>query len=483
MAAGSKPQPMETENANELSRGKGRSRICKQVAAGISIAVVVGFVSAKLFSATDSSESRSLKPKLDTENDPLWGCGLLGPLPGISETGETTAETQRFIDSLKKSSSFQKVSFWNWNLAPMETAQGPEYLSKDFLFMPEIWGSGVVEKKWVREAGETNFLDGNGKRSPAQMADIFLGMNEPDIQGSCMGNMFGTCVRPCTPQAVQQNDCPIADSGVGLPPGHPNSQGMCDCWSKSVATGVGFWPVSGCDAQQPLPDLWAQEPKCIRTVMHNWRKTAQIAWKKGYKYLSTPLLAVYVSYAEKFIQEACQCTGDSGDTCACTDASCGCPVYVGLHFYAFDCQPRATKAYESFEERVRQIGTLMEKYAFLKGAIINEVGMLNCGGPTADDPICVPDSGKFPAKDVPDFGCPSNEDLPDGLATFISEIVELSASVTTSDGRPVVKSFSWFNIDRQGGTYNLRLFNDDGSINKVGDAYMRSCEKWGEMLL
>lgn len=205
--------------------------------------------------------------------------------------------------------------------------------------------------------------------------------------------------------------------------------------------------MSGCDAQQPLPDLWAQEPKCIRTVMHNWRKTAQIAWKKGYKYLSTPLLA------------------------------------VGLYFYAFDCQPRATKAYESFEERVRQIGTLMEKYAFLKGAIINEVGMLNCGGPTADDPICVPDSGKFPAKDVPDFGCPSNEDLPDGLATFISEIVELAASVTTSDGRPVVKSFSWFNIDRQGGTYNLRLFNDDGSINKVGDAYMRSCEKWGEMLL
>ena len=28
----------------------------------------------------------------------------------------------------------------------------------------------------------------------------------------------------------------------------------------------------------------------------------------------------------------------------------------------------------------------------------------------------------------------------------------LAASITTSDGRPVVKSFSWFNIDRQGGT-------------------------------
>lgn len=146
-------------------------------------------------------------------------------------------------------------------------------------------------------------------------------------------------------------------------------------------------------------------------------------------------------------------------------------------------RPKHTNPSRRGSGRLALSWSALEKYAFLKGAIINEVGMLNCGGPTADDPICVPDSGKFPAKDVPDFGCPSNEDLPDGLATFISEIVELSASVTTSDGRPVVKSFSWFNIDRQGGTYNLRLFNDDGSINKVGDAYMRSCEKWGEMLL
>lgn len=311
------------------------------------------------------------------------------------------------------------------------------------------------------------------------MSNLFLGMNEPDIQGSCMGNMFRTCVRPCTAEAVQRNDCPVADGRVGLAPAKPNDQGMCDCWPRSVATGVGFWPVPGCDAQQPLPELWSQERKCVDTVMKNWKKTARIAYKKGYKYFSTPLLAVHVSYAEKFIQMACDCTGES---CACTDASCGCPVYVGLHFYAFDCRPRETKAYEAFEARVRDIGALMEKYPFLKGAIINEVGMLNCP-PTEEDPICIPDSGKFPAKDAPDHGCPSNDELPDGLATFITNMVELSASVTTADGRHVVKGFSWFNIDRDGGTYNLRLFNDDGSINKVGEAYMRTCEKWGEMLL
>jgi len=484
--AGSMPEPLEIEDGNrKLTMRQGRSHVCCRMTTAASILAFVGaavvFFSGKPWQQQLNldparSSSRSLR-KVNAEADPFWGCGLLGALPGISETGETTAETQRFIDSLKKSSSFQKVTFWNWNLAPMTTDKGPEYLSKDFLFVPEVWGANAVNDEWVRRAGEVGFLDSNGKRSPAEMANIFLGMNEPDIQGSCMGNMFGTCVRPCTPQAVQRNDCPVADNGVGMTPREPNSQGMCDCWSRSVATGCGFWPVQGCDAQQPLPKLWSQERKCIQTVMQNWKKTAQIAWRKGYKYLSTPLLAVNVSYADKFIERACKCRGSS---CKCTDASCGCPVYVGLHFYAFDCSPR--NAYPQFEERIKGIGALMEKYPFLKGAIINEVGMLNCGF-TEQDPICVPDSGKYPAKDAPDFGCPSNEELPDGLATFISNMVELAAGVTTSDGRPVVKSFSWFNIDRDGGTYNLRLFNDDGSINKVGEAYMQSCEKWGEMML
>ena len=53
-----------------------------------------------------------------------------------------------------------------------------------------------------------------------------------------------TAARPCTPQAVQQNDCPIADSGVGLPPGHPNSQGMCKLAASSCIN---------CTEQSPLP--------------------------------------------------------------------------------------------------------------------------------------------------------------------------------------------------------------------------------------
>ena len=94
-----------------------------------------------------------------------------------------------------------------------------------------------------------------------------------------------------------------------------------NCWESAYATGVGFWPVGGCSALQPLPELWEQEPfqaktpvlwkklsrrlnslaargviksllrGCINTVMANRKKTAAIAVSKGYKYLSTPLLA------------------------------------------------------------------------------------------------------------------------------------------------------------------------------------------------
>jgi len=408
-----------------------------------------------------------------SSDDPNWGCGLLGSIPGISEDGTTTAETQRMIDALKKTSSFDKVSYWNWNLAPQTTPEGPEYLSKDFLFVPEQWGPTVVDERWVRTAGQSPFLDSNCLESQAQMANVFLGMNEPDIQGSCMGNMFGTCVSPCTDAAVAANDCPTAWLDISSA-AEPNSQGMCNCWEHSQATGCGYWPVAGCNALQPLMDLWNQEQACIDTVMSNWQQTARIAWTKGYKYLSTPLMAVSIDYAEKFIEHACGC--QNGE-CACTDAECGCPVYVGVHFYAFDCRPQEAGGYTTFQERLSSVARLMEKYPFVKGAHVNEVGMLNCA-PTEDDPICVPNGGKYPANAVTDHGCPSNDELPNGLATFVDELFDLVIQAKTMDGRSVVKSFAWFNIDSAGGTYNLRLFDEDGSINKVGEAYMSACQKW-----
>merc|ERR1711865_1277569 len=48
----------------------------------------------------------------------------------------------------------------------------------------------------------------------------------------------------------------------------------------------------------------------------------------------------------------------------------------------------------------------------------------------------------------------------------------------TSDGRRAISSFTWFNQDMAGGTYNLQKFNEDGSLNAVGESYITACEAW-----
>jgi len=208
----------------------------------------------------------------------------------------------------------------------------------------------------------------------------------------------------------------------------------------------------------------------VGKVVDMWKHTASIAWKKGYKYLTTPLVAVDIGYARKFIENACT---------ECQDASCGCPVYIGFHFYAFDCQPEATGAYDTFKQRLAAVAKVMEDYPFVKGAIINEVGMLNCAS-DPDKPICVPNNGDFPAINGPNNGCPANDELPNGLASFMDQLFDIMLAAKTADGRQVVKGFSWFNENMAGGTYNLELF-DNGKVNELGEAYIRGCSKWAAL--
>mmetsp|Transcript_5511 Transcript_5511/g.13604 ORF Transcript_5511/g.13604 Transcript_5511/m.13604 type:complete len:552 (+) Transcript_5511:93-1748(+) len=408
---------------------------------------------------------------------PIWGCGLVGSIPGISADGTATAETQSLIDGIKGSSTFNMATYWNWNFKPqLGEKDVPEYLTKDILFMPDSWGAGAVAADMLVEAGQANFPDLMGGTSPATMANILLGMNEPDIIGSCLGNMFGSCNAPCDAEAMWNNDCPMAWM-EGHAPAEANSRGQCDCVSHSSPTGCGFWGVEGCAVAQPLPGLWDETPEaeqCVDSVMSQWKQTAAVAYQKGYKYLSTPMVAVNVSYARNFIERACGC--DASGNCACTDASCGCPVYVVFHFYGNDCRPKTLGSYDTLRARLNDVAAIMEAYPFVQGAIINEVGMLNCAGGA----ICIPDGGKYPASAQPDHGCPSTDELPNGLATFIEEVMGIAMSAKTSDGRYVTKGFSWFNEDEEGGTYNLRLQYDNGTVNKLGEAYITACTKWGE---
>jgi len=408
---------------------------------------------------------------------PFWGCGLLGNAPGIDKNGGTTASMQKLIDGLKVTNKYNgKLAYWNWDYAPEDTSgpsgatDGHQYLTKDFLFMPENWGVGVADPKYIRPANQVGFADSSGIQTPAQMADIFLGANEPDIYGSCMGDMMGACTAPCTSGEVNAGDCPVASLDASKR-ASPNSKGHCDCWSKSHATGVGFWPVEGVtSAYQPLPTCF-DHPDCVSSIMGSWRKTAANAVAKGYKFLSAPLLAVSMDWMRNFVEEACN---------GCSEMSCGCPTHVGWHFYANDCQPELG-GYENFQLKLDKTVALMEAFPHLQGAIVNEVGMLNCAMNTPDA-ICIPNGPyqKYPALSQPNHACPKTAALPKGLGSFIEHLLGQATGAKTSDGRRAIVSFTWFNLDMAGGTYNLQIFNKDGTLNEVGESYISACQAWAD---
>lgn len=403
------------------------------------------------------------------DDDADFGCGLLGHIPGIDAAGKTEPATQHLIDGLKESSTFNKVSYFNWNYAPDIKRSKPQYLSREFLFLPEMWGVEIDDQNALKQSGQQPIVYSDGAvSSPAMMGGILLGTNEPDMYGSCNGNMLGKCVAPCADDVKREGKCPIARPGgtPGLPYYEcPKCKGQCDC-SLSSATSAGFWSVPGCFAAQPLPELW-KDPECTSTVMQLWRKSAALAVDKGYKHLSAPLVAGDLEYAKKFIQNACECTGRE---CACTDASCGCPTYLGFHHYVYDCQPEQPSGYAQFEQKLAAAAVIMDMYPFVKGAIINEVGILNCA---SDDehPNCVPDSGSNPASGLPDHACPNTGDIIKGL-------VSRAAAAKTADGRKVAKAIFWYQEDRKGGSYNLQLFNSNGSLNEAGAAYIDACRSW-----
>lgn len=402
-------------------------------------------------------------------DQPFWGCGMLGDMGGIQIDGTVSPAMQTVIDGLKATNKQEgKVHYWNWNFAPENgdkcTNQSHQYLTKDFVFMPENWGVGVPNDTYVRPAGTVGWIDSSGVKSPALMSNVFLGANEPDIIGSCMGDMMGKCLGPSTPGEA----APVAHLCGAKGTGSPNPKGHCDCWSDSHATGVGFWPVQGVGGYQPLPTCW-NNPQCVDSIMGSWKQTASIAVAKGYKYLSAPLVAVNLNWTKSFLEHACN---------GCSDISCGCPNLIGWHFYANDCEPEKG-GYADFQHKLDATVELMEQFPHLQGAVVNEVGMLNCAMDTPDA-ICVPNgpNQKYPALKQPNHACPVTPSLPKGLGSFIEELLSMASKSKTKDDRRAVVLFTWFNEDMSGGTYNLRIFDDDGSLNEVGKSYISACQAW-----
>jgi len=397
-----------------------------------------------------------------------YGCGLLGHIPGISN-GVANSQTQRLIDGLKKSSPYGKVSFWNWNFAPQTVSEagGKEALTSDFIFMPEQWGNEAANDEYIRPAMQAGFLDSDGEYCPALMADIFMGANEPDMTGSCMGGMMGRCTESCTDADVNSGNCPTCHLDAVQGSEYPNAQGRCDCWSSSHATGSGFWPLSGCASNQPMPTLF-EDGQCIGVAKQYNAQNGALAKAKGYKFFTTPLLAFNMDYLKAFVRMACS---------DCSDIGCGCPTHLGWHFYASDCRPVSLGGYADFQKKLDTTIEIMEEFPHLQGAIVNEVGMLNCAQDTPDA-ACIPGNGIYPAESQPGHTCPANSEMPNGMSSFLETLISMSAQAKTSDGRPAVAAFSWFNQNQAGGTYDLRLFDDSGNVNALGETYMTQCEAW-----
>jgi len=185
--------------------------------------------------------------------------------------------------------------------------------------------------------------------------------------------------------------------------------------------------------------------------------------------LSAPLLAVSMDWMRNFVEAACN---------GCSEMSCGCPTHVGWHFYANDCQPELG-GYENFQHKLDKTVALMEEFPHLQGAIVNEVGMLNCAMNTPNA-ICIPNGPdqKYPALSQPNHACPSTPALPKGLGSFIEHLLGQATGAKTKDGRRAIVSFTWFNLDMAGGTYNLQIFNKDGTLNEVGESYISACQAW-----
>lgn len=252
-----------------------------------------------------------------------------------------------------------------------------------------------------------------------------------------------------------------------------NAKGQCHC---KAATSVGFYDVENCSKLQPLPSLFRDhESRCIDAVMHYWRETAKAAADRGYQFLSTPLVNWDIGWVRSFIENACKC--DWNGHCACTDVSCGCPTHVGMHWYSYDCQPYASGGYHKLSEQIRQVGEIMDDYPFILGALINEIGILNCWpGP---DYSCLPNSGNFPAACFENNRCPANQEQPNGMTSFIDEVFRRVIHAKSPRRKlPIIKGLSWFNMHGEGGTYDLALFENNGSVSDMGEAYMRNCQAW-----
>jgi len=385
---------------------------------------------------------------------PFWGCGLVG-----KDIDPSKPVWRDLAGALKATNAFGKVSTWNWDTAP----QHDEKLSSDFLFFPESQCGAISkgQEKGFPQPGDALVGD-------STVASMALGANEPDQPGFCQ--TYGPL--PGSPGPLTNCDSEKMRAGQCPPP--PND---CTCfdWNtlhycKYNVTGCGMWPVgaqgecsSGGTAPFPYQcfgehkSICAEGPggdcceaKCRDAAARNFNDFYHEMGNRGYTYATAPLVASDLSFSRD-IMGAAGC--DAPEVKLATGGERlrkGCPTHSAFHFYSTGC-PEPGASIQGFKDKVQTAKRLNSDFN-LAGTVVNELGSLDSLDPAGQP--CAPER----------------------ISGMMSDLFE---HLQTEEGRGVVSQMVWFNQDKTGGTFDLRLVNDDTQmLTPLGEQYQQSCLKW-----
>lgn len=383
---------------------------------------------------------------------PFWGCGLVG-----KDIDPSKAVWQDLAGALKGTNSFGKVSTWNWDTAP----QRDETINGDFLFFPESQCGGISEGQAQGFPQPGDSLVGG-----ATVASMALGSNEPDQPGFCQ--TYG----PIPGQARALTNCDSERMRAQQCTKDPND---CTCFDwdaklgcKYNVTGCGMWPVqaegecsSGDTAPFPYQCFGGQkkictdgpsgdccEAKCRSAAAQNFNDFYRKMGNQGYTYATAPLVASDLAFSQD-IMAAAGC--DAPEVTRVTGNERlrkGCPTHSAFHFYSTGC-PDTSASIQGFKDKVQAAKRLNADFN-LAGTVVNELGSL---------------------ADPPDQPCP-----PEKISGMMSDLFEY---LQTEEAQGVVSQMVWFNQNKTGGTFDLRLVDNEASkLTPLGKQYQQSCLKW-----
>lgn len=378
---------------------------------------------------------------------PFWGCGLVGDIqPDIPAWNS-------LIGALKKANPLDKVSTWNWAMQPTVELTG------DFLFFPnnQCAGISVGQDQGFPKPGDTS--------QGMTVSDMALGANEPDQKGYCQ--LYHDPRYPNDPKKCKSGTLTDCDSEQMRKDGC--QQDPCCCLSQGQAgciydvTGCGMWPVRSSGGSCPT-DKTAPFPyecfgsasdtscpsECRDAVVDNFKSFYETMGNNGYKYATAPLIASDLKFTEELMSVAGCDAEDVKQATGNDRLKKGCPTHTAFHFYSSGCPSDPDKAIAGFKDKVQSAKSINTQFN-LAGTIVNELGSLtNSEGETCDP-------------------------------TYISSMMKnLFDYLDTDEAKGVVSQMTWFNQNKTGGTFDLRLVDETGVITPLGDQYMTSCSQWGQ---